>query len=807
MALTNDSYIVSTATAGDIIVPIKEAVPYLNVQLIGYQHYSYHSLMSQNLANIVDDIKALQDGGLAQVTFDLDALVAQAQADIDAQILGLESGINDKIIFQTDEAVSNTNTQLAAFNDTLNGDGVTTFGIVGDVNDVVALVGDANSGLTKRVDTIETAVGDETSGGLVQQFNGISSIVTDLGIVVGSETSGLVEDVLIIQDQLGNISTGLIPRMTSLEVTIGDSGSGLFQQVQTHDDVIYGDGTYAGLYNIVGNNTAGAIKDIEDNRLAIVALDGNLTPRTTSIENALGHLTNTGITADVAELQTQQATIRTNLGDTDASGLRLRVSNIEALNVQGIRDQIYGDGLLIPGLVSDTTGLRADVDAILTYTSSGDNEAAIAAVDAKADANAANIVTINTDLATKTTQISTINDNLNNVTTGINTQLANIGTTIQNTVLTYDDGLGTVVTFTPNVLYAIKTNSDNLTTSDIINQFQTYFGTPGSYILPSEVGKAALDTWIADVANPTGYKLSTEVIIANYLTANYTMSNIAANTAAIATLNGLVGTPGSVLHSIDTELTAYDETLNGPTGSITILNSDIATPGSVAYTTNAAITAYDTQLQASTIADLQGQINTLSTTDDTIRTEIKNTTSELQVEMVRYDTILPFLQQMFKYVNQTGAITDSEIDTLFTTALGKVEAMSATIINQDYVIYFTDNGGGGLNTFDMSIILDRDLKFTPLADEQTTLYIRLRRISDGYINFGNLDGTTLDAANNLVVDSGIYLESTEARLYADGADVTGVEILSLADPIVCEFATLDIFGQYKLHTVPVVARP
>ena len=52
MALSNESYIVYTDTAGEIIVPIKEAVPYLNVELIGYQHYSYHSLMSQNLANL-----------------------------------------------------------------------------------------------------------------------------------------------------------------------------------------------------------------------------------------------------------------------------------------------------------------------------------------------------------------------------------------------------------------------------------------------------------------------------------------------------------------------------------------------------------------------------------------------------------------------------------------------------------------------------------------------------------------------------------------------------------------------------------
>ena len=67
------------------------------------------------MANLADDIKALQDGGQAQAVFDLDALIAQTNDNIDAQIIDIETGINDKIIFLTDQAVAATNAQLDAF--------------------------------------------------------------------------------------------------------------------------------------------------------------------------------------------------------------------------------------------------------------------------------------------------------------------------------------------------------------------------------------------------------------------------------------------------------------------------------------------------------------------------------------------------------------------------------------------------------------------------------------------------------------------------------------------------------------------
>ncbi len=802
MALSNESYIVYTATSGEVIVPIREAVPYLNVTFIGYQYYSYHTLMSQNMANLADDIKALQDGGLAQATFDLEALIQEAKDEIDLQILGIESGLNDKIIFLTDQAVSNTNTQLGNFNTELYGDGVTTFGLVG----IIDTLTNETDGLVNRVDIIETAVGDENSGGLVQQFNGITGIVTDLAIVVGSETSGLVEDVLILENKMDNVSTGVLPRLIGLESILGDINVGLIHQINLNKDILFGDGSYEGLFNIIGDNTAGLVKYAQDTRLDLNNLTSDSGIRLTSIEIALGHLSNTGITSDVDDLQTQQQIIRDSLGDTDASGLRLRVADIEGLNVQVIRDTVYGDGDSIPGLVSDSADLRTDVDA-LAAASSGFNGSVtdeLAVINTKIDTNIDDIDNIEITMASKISELDVVKDNLNNATTGVNYQLANMNTTIEESLLTHNTLL-----FTPSILNDMKIVTDSVSTNDIVAQFQTYFGTVGNYLAASELGLAPLTDWIDDTLNADGYKLSTETIIDNHLGTGSGISQVTANQDAITLLNSSDATVGSVDNSILQAKDEINDNLYGVSGSITILNSNNNVSGSVSKTVEDIIGSYDSVLQSTTILDLQNQIDQLESENGDLQLEIKESTSEIQVEMVRYDTILPFLQSMFKRVNSDGEILDSEIDTIFDTVGTKVAALSATLSPKDAIAYFTDNGGAGLNTFDLSIILDRDLHFVDLssAGGSSDDFIIIERVSDSYRTFGTLGLATLEAGNNLVVESGIYLEILEARVYENENDATGVEVLDLTETYNVTYATSDIFGQIKIHEYVIEARP
>ena len=806
MALSNESYIVQTATSGEVIVPIREAVQYMNVTFIGYQYYSYHTLMSQNMANLADDIKALQDGGLAQATFDLDALIQAAKDDIDLQILGIEAGLNDKIIFLTDEAVFNTNTKLANFDLELHGDGVNTFGIAGDI---INLMG-SSTGMLDRLTIIETAVGDENSGGLVQQFNGITGIVTDLAVVVGSSVSGLVEDVLILEGKMDNVATGVVPRLTIIEALLGDLDSGLVNQVGLNKDVLFGDASYDGLYNIVGDNTSGLVKYAQDNRTLVNDLNTDAGNRLTSIEFALGHLANTGLTSDVHTLQTTQQTIRTNLGDTDATGLRRRVSLIEALSIQSIRDTVYGDGATIDGLVSDSNGLRTDLDTLIASSTSynGNTNTALALLDSKININIDDIVAIEDTMTTKIAELDTVKANLNDAGTGVNAQLLNMNNKIKTDLLTYTNG-GNTLLFTPTVLNNMKNTTDSLDVSDIISQFQTYFGTPGNYIPSVEVGALALNDWIDDVGAATGYKKSTEAIIDAHLGSGSGMTQVTENKNAITLLNSNDAIVGSVANTVLQSSDAINESIYGATGSVTILNSNGTVNGSVAHSINEGIVAYNATLQANTISDLNDQITALENENIELQQDIKDTASELQVEMVRYDTILPFLQSMFKRVNNDGEILDSEIDTIFNTVSGKVAALSTTLVNKDATIYFTDNGGGGLNTFDVSIKLDSDLKFADLTSlgEDVDVFLIIDRVSDGYQTTADLNSTTLDAANNLVIDSGIYLEIMDARVYANPADTTGVEVLDLTETYNVTYATTDIFGQLKIHTTQIEVRP
>jgi hypothetical protein len=96
MGLNNEAYIVNTKTAGEVIVPIRESISYLNVKFLGWQFYNYHEVMSQNIANLADDIQTLKDGGSAGLSFNLEEVLANTQATIDTKLQEIDAMLHHK---------------------------------------------------------------------------------------------------------------------------------------------------------------------------------------------------------------------------------------------------------------------------------------------------------------------------------------------------------------------------------------------------------------------------------------------------------------------------------------------------------------------------------------------------------------------------------------------------------------------------------------------------------------------------------------------------------------------------------------
>jgi len=784
LALNNEAYIVQTTTAGEIIVPLKEAVPYINITLIGYQHYSYHSLMSQNMANIADDIKALQDGGQSQAIFDLDQLLADTNANIDSQILNIESGINDKIIFLTDQAVAATNTQLSNFNIILNGDDETITGVVGEMTELKAALGDDNSGMIKQIKTLEDAVGD-TESGLVQQVNAYSDIVTSVQLTSIDLDTRITDNEFLLTS-----ANGLVPKVTTLETVVGTTGSGLVGQSQLNNDMIFGDGNYRGLINIVGTTTEGLIYQVNTIGTALSTQTDSVNIKVNELELAVGHLDTSGLTLKTDNLKNDQ-----DLIEIDVTDISSRLLLVENMNIQEVRDTIY----------EATTGLVQKVqdnydDIILLSTSTGDNSTitndSIIAVDAKVDNNISNISTNATNITTNATNIDNIELELYAVDIGIKPRVDNMKQYIINELFTYDNGSGDEI-ITSLIFNTMMSRSNEIHASNVLTQFETYFGVTGSFLVKDEIGLERLNIWITD-ATAEGFEQKSKTYAQQYIDANYNLTDL---TNDLELLNESESVPGSIDYRIRTEVDILDDQLNGVDGLITIINSDDTIPGSVDYKI--------AEQNTTTIEPLEIEVSNIQTTIVENQTNFKNQTEELQVEMARYDTILPFLQTMFKYVNNGDNITNDEIDTVFATVLDKVTTLASTISNIDYKFEFNQvsDTDASLNNLEITVILDKSLSFAsinPVAGD--TAWCEIIRLDDNAWAYGGLEVETgdtpieTDSAGNLVVDSGILVLSVESYIYdeLDEEQATPIDVLTLDAPndtLVLRFGTLDIFGQ------------
>ena len=792
MALSNNSYIVYTAT-GEVIVLVNESVSYLNVSLVGYDNINYHSLISQSLANLADDIKALQDGGLAQATYDLDQLIADAKAEIDAQIAGIESGINDKIIRETSEAVESTIAALAAFELTLNGAG----GVVESTTANTIAIGDAASGLTKRVDTIDTTLYDPVTG-LEIKFGALTDSTTQLLIQLEGDPNdvddiGVFGNVDLLKAQMTDPVLGMIPRVTTLEAILGDSASGLTQEINLINDKIFGDGSYDGLLSLVGTSTTGLVEQANTLRTdldAEILLSGD---RTTLIENILGHTDEptTGAVRDIINLQIGQASLLASLGPDDASGLRLRVKTIEDYDIPTIKNFLFAAG------TGASTRLDTnEADIIVLQNNATSNESATDA----AFLELTNRVVVNEDaieLSTNTTvpeidaRVETLETTVGNSGSGLVQSIDDLPQKVVDDYFTHDlDGVNELV-YTLNTLSGMKNITDANDADDINSRFVAYFGADdGNQVLVGKIGKTYLNTWLASNSttgsgSDIGFASTANTQSDAWWASNYS-STFTAHGTAITRMDNGVGTTDSIRYLANERVEVLTDTLYGNGIEATELLSTSIDNKIATYNTN-IVTPIDTR-----VTDNADDIADINTETNSIRLDMKDQADETQVEMVRYDTILPFLHKMFKYVNNPGSLTDDQIDDIFDVLTSSVETVALSVLTTQVYLKLDVSS----SQFLIHVEIDRDQKFVEIDPINAAgVYMNIVRPSDSFSSSAEI----MSAAQSTTREHSFAIID---RLYDGIGDTIGVEIADITgvnEFIVLQYATEDMFGQFKLH--------
>lgn len=107
--------------------------------------------------------------------------------------------------------------------------GDSTAGLIKDVADIQNALSDGNNGLI-NVGNLANAVGAKGTGGAAG--TGLAGDVQSLETAIGDDTTGLIKDVADLQETIGDgTTTGLAKDVADLQETIGDTTSGLVKKV------------------------------------------------------------------------------------------------------------------------------------------------------------------------------------------------------------------------------------------------------------------------------------------------------------------------------------------------------------------------------------------------------------------------------------------------------------------------------------------------------------------------------------------------------------------------------------------------
>lgn len=346
--MNNEAYTVNT-NQGQYIVPVKDTVSYKNIKFLGFQHYEYHSIMSQNLANIVDDINTLKDGGAAQATYQLDEMITDAKNQIDNEINEIQTLLNSTIDERINFNVHLLNTAISELQDSLGDAGS---GLVNRVEVVEQTLVHPSTGLIYHVNQLKDIVGNENIG-LVSQVQINIDKINQLDNIIGNDTKGLVklvntlnEKALITDDQLLNIKT-----------ILGDASSGLVYLVDTLNNIVTDPGGLVDQVNAL--NTITASHDLSINQLLnkSTTWDTSVTTLSTLLDNFNNLVTTvTGIDAISSSNATDIITLQQNFIDLQT----------ELTNILSSTDSSRTDFVDLKAIVNSNVLRIIDVENELT---------------------------------------------------------------------------------------------------------------------------------------------------------------------------------------------------------------------------------------------------------------------------------------------------------------------------------------------------------------------------------------------------------------------------------------------------------
>jgi len=758
MGISNENYIVSTATQGEILVPIETELSYLNIKLLGYNAYSYHKGISQSLVNLADDIKSLQDNNQSQIEYNVDLILENAKAELDSKVEAINSDIStfieDKLIAVTQvltDSNNENNESIIDINQTVSDHSITINNHDNILKTHTEILGDSESGLIYqtnesdlKIATINETIGDKPIGD--NPGSGLSKDIYNIEIALGDDTSGIIktnsenkQSIIKIEKTLGDNNFGLVNIVNDINIKVNGSNN-----IRGYNDEIY-------------NVSSGILARLVDVEKFSTSID-KLVLDTTTLNNVVTTINDTTL----VDISSDIETLENIVGLNENLGLQKRLIDIEDLNLLVLKDNVQNEDTGLLKIVGDiNSGLVKQVSL-----------------------NTSNIIIHSENLLKNNTNIDKLITTIYGVNNdGIESVVNDIDNIIEKYSTFNDEAIS--IKYDAAKLYSMDQILEELNTRKIIEQFVNYFydTNNANYISNDDIGIDMLKKWISDTTT-TGFNSLTIDIINNYFSNNVSIKQVDTNKQNIEIITGNDSIVGSMRYLLKQ---SSDFLFNSTDGIITIINGSENTAGSIRSVVKEQLDPVKSDVISLNNYIKEVELQLLDNTKNNEQIE------EIQVEMVRYSTILPFMQKIFKLVNDSGSITNNELDIIFNDLQNSIDTIENQEVLNDCI--FTYDG----TNLSVIISLDKDLTLNNVlnsTDENALFEISINNSSDKSLLF--IDDSYV--GQNYFADTylGNQLFDVNDNAYNIN-DFTDEEIVSLK----IEYSTKDIFGQNKVYSKPV----
>lgn len=489
MEISNNSFILTSATNGNIVVDPQQSQAYENITLFGNGYYDWGRVLNQDLVYIYDQIAGLKDGGIQQATFDANQFLAQFQASqaealanqTAALLIAIDNKVNSKFVDVTGAITTNLTdltSQLSNYNQAYK---------------------DADTALQTTITTAyQTAIQNATNttttalSNLIDEYNTFALDTTNWRNSVSPQIATFSSSFDLFKTQTATNFTStnntvssnyqtILGKISTINATLASFGTSIIDAAKQYTDtqiVLITDLINNDLNSVTGtlNTQGGEISALQTEVSNFTSLVPNFVTTDNSILSEAVAYTDTAIadlnasTGTVGKLQITVDDLSNNFGTkvytvvdplfsaiTGAAGsltlLSADYNAYKASNAADIQTKYNSVNAAVTAVSNRVTNIET------TYANSWKayTDAAIITVDGKIS-TLTNIVTINSsDIADLKTTIVSLNG-------GTATQQLNL-TDLTNRVTTLESEISPMITSAgADTLTAAKSYTDNQVT-------------------------------------------------------------------------------------------------------------------------------------------------------------------------------------------------------------------------------------------------------------------------------------------------------------------------------------------------------